>query len=312
VAPGDLRLDANRQLAAYVDSPPLPAPDDGKHDKNGNGNGNGNGKEAKQEARQATRKTRARAVKKRPPRPPPPRKHKIVVVDFEGRPKARFPAVQVDGSDEPPRDLRFLVDGRLLYEVTLPPPAAPDAPKQPARPARRPARAKARGKAAVHAAADRPAAAFPSWFPAPRLFVIQPVSGRRTRPQRCDGVHFALPPGVNRLAFVGGKPDAAFVSVDGAQAYPRRGRTIIASNVAWSKDGTSVAFLETPPAGPARLVLLAEPDNPTGDTVWPLPASLSLDGARVFWAGRGRIVVGKSVGRPLFATSFVKEKPFEP
>jgi hypothetical protein len=125
-------------------------------------------------------------------------------------------------------------------------------------------------------------------------------------------VQFALPPALNRVAFVGGKPDAAFVSVDGAQVYPRRGRTTIASNVAWSRDGTSVAFLETPTGGPPRLVLLAEPDNPTGDTVWPLPATLSLDGARVFWAGRGRLVVGKSVGRPLFATSFVKEKPFEP
>jgi hypothetical protein len=102
------------------------------------------------------------------------------------------------------------------------------------------------------------------------------------------------------------------VVVDGAQVYPRKGRSVIAGEPAWSKDGHSVAFLELRPHAPARLVLLAEYDNPTGDTTWDLPASAALEGARVFWAGSGKLVVGKSSMRPIFAATFFKEKPPPP
>jgi hypothetical protein len=96
--------------------------------------------------------------------------------------------------------------------------------------------------------------------------------------------------------------------------YPRKGQTIIASDPAWSKDGTSLAFLEARPAKPPRLVLLAEFDNPTGDTLWDLPPTVALDGTQVFWANHGKLVVGKSVLKPVFATPFVKEPPvkFDP
>src|SRR6185295_4329260 len=80
--------------------------------------------------------------------------------------------------------------------------------------------------------------------PPPRLFIIQPIAPR-ARPIRCQGVHFAFSREKDRLAFVAGKAEAAFVAVDGAQVYPRRGRTIVASAPAWSKDGRSLAFLET-------------------------------------------------------------------
>src|SRR5207247_3627682 len=53
-------------------------------------------------------------------------------------------------------------------------------------------------------------------------------------------------------------PEAAYVAVDGAQVYPRKGRTVVASEPAWSRDGHSLAFLELPAARPPRLVLLAE------------------------------------------------------
>jgi hypothetical protein len=108
---------------------------------------------------------------------------------------------------------------------------------------------------------------------------------------------------------VGGDPEASFVSVDGAQVYPRKGRTVIGGEPAWSKDGHSVAFLELRPKAPARLVLLAEYDNETGDTTWDLPPSAAVDGARVAWAGTGKLLVVKSSMRPIFSATFFKEKP---
>jgi hypothetical protein len=141
-----------------------------------------------------------------------------------------------------------------------------------------------------------------------RLFVIQPVS-RRSRPIRCDGVRFAFTARQDHLAFVSGTPSAGFVSVDGVKVYPRRGSTFVASDPAWSRDGMAVAFVETPTAARPRLVLLAEYDNPTGDTAWDLPASSPLDGVRVFWSGTSRLVVGKTALHPLFAASFTKQRP---
>jgi hypothetical protein len=134
----------------------------------------------------------------------------------------------------------------------------------------------------------------------------------RARPIRCEGVFFSFIEAGGRVAFVSGLPEAAFVAVDGAQVYPRRGRARIASGPAWSRDGRSLAFLETPAEAPARLVLLAEFDNPTGDTTWDLPAAMRLDGARVFWIAPGTLAVGKNAMKPLFTTSFVKEVPRSP
>ncbi|HEX4403631.1 MAG TPA: hypothetical protein VH560_02305, partial [Polyangia bacterium] len=82
-----------------------------------------------------------------------------------------------------------------------------------------------------------------------------------------------------------------------------------ASAPAWSKDGHSLAFLEARVDRPARLVLLAELDNPTGDTTWDLPPTATTDGALVFWAGSSKLVVGKTQMRPVFSASFSKETP---
>jgi hypothetical protein len=252
-------------------------------------------------------------AEKRPPKHPVPRQYHIVVVDTEGRPRAAFRSVTVRGSDEPPKDLHFLSEDRLVYEVVMPPP-----PPKPPRKSPPPPKPKARARAAP---ARGPAGKKPEPPPRPllekvewppkRLFVIQPVV-RGARPIRCEGVRFASTVKQDHLAFVAGKPEAAFVSVDGVQVYPRKGRTIISSDPAWGKDGLSLAFLEVPPAGVGRLVLLAEFDNPTGDTLWDLPPSATLDGVRVFWAGPGKLVVGKTQMRPVFATSFVKETPPPP
>jgi hypothetical protein len=242
---------------------------------------------------------------RKPVKHPPPRRYQILVVDPEGARRALFDTVTLRGSDEPPRDFRFFTEDRLIYEVVQPPP-----PPAPPPPRKRPASA----RRPPH---PRPASHLP--LPDPtlphRLFVIQPVE-RRPRRIRCEGVRFAFTTQHDHFAFVAGKPEAGFVSVDGAQVYPRRGRSIIASDLAWSRDGRSLAFLETPAAGKPRLVLLAEFDNPTGDTSWDLPAAASaagsVEGARVLWSGPGKLVVAKTPTHPLFSASFVKEKPHVP
>jgi hypothetical protein len=247
----------------------------------------------------------------KPGRRPPLRRHDIVVVDNQGRRVASFRAVAAKRGDEPPKDLRFLSEERLVYEVVEPPPE----PSPPAKPAKRkpqpkpPAHAKKAAPKAATAAAPKIALAPPPRpLPPARTFVIQPIAPR-ARPIKCVGVHFTFSREKDRLAFVSGTAEAGFVSVDGAQVYPRRGRTMVASAPAWSKDGRSLAFLEARAAQPSRLVLLAELDNPTGDTTWDLPPTANTDGALVFWAGSGKLVVGKTQMRPVFSASFTKETP---
>jgi len=139
------------------------------------------------------------------------------------------------------------------------------------------------------------------------LFVIQPLAPH-ARPIRCEGFNFTFAPQHDQLAFVGGQAGAGFVAVDGAQVYPRRGRTIVASAPVWSKDGHSLAFLEQPVAHPARLVLVAALDNPTGDTTWDLPADAKIDGASVSWAGAGKLVVRRTTLHPIFSATFITER----
>jgi hypothetical protein len=233
-------------------------------------------------------------------RRPVPRRHEIVVVDNQGRRVATFRAVVAKRGDEPPKDLRFLSEERLVYEVVEPPPdAAPPA-------AHKTSRVKKAAKK-IKAAPAAPRVAV-SPLPPPRTLVIQPIAPR-ARAIKCVGAHFTFTHDKERLAFVSGTTESAFVAVDGAQVYPRRGRTIVASAPAWSKDGHSLAFLEARADRPARLVLLAELDNPTGDTTWDLPPTATTDGAGVFWAGSGKLVVGKTQMRPVFSASFSKEMP---
>lgn len=252
----------------------------------------------------------------KPGRRAPLRRHQIIVVDNQGQKVGTFRAITAPKSDEPPKELRFLSEDRLVYEVvaSLPPEGAatPPTAKAAKKLAARGRKASPRGRDAKHAAkksrAEPARAATDKPAPPRRLFVIQPIAPR-ARPIRCEGFYFSFPPQHDRLAFVAGQPEAAFVAVDAAQVYPRRGKTVVSSAPVWSKDGRSLAFLESPPEKPTRLVLLAEFDNPTGDTTWDLPADSPVDGTRVFWAGSGKLVVGKTVMRPIFSASFVKENP---
>jgi hypothetical protein len=249
----------------------------------------------------------------RGPPPPPegkpikhPRRYQIVVTDAAGKRTMKFRPVVAKGSDEPPKDVHFLADNRLIYEVVDPPPAPPPPPKPAAKGKAKASKVSRPIKVTKAPAKVSPQAAKPEARPT-RLFVIQPLA-RRGRLIRCVGERFSFTAQQDHLAFVGGEPEASFVSVDGAQVYPRKGRTQIGGEPAWSRDGHSLAFLELRHQAASRLVLLAEYDNPSGDTTWDLPMSTALDGARVFWAGSGKLVVGRSSLKPIFAASFHKEK----
>jgi hypothetical protein len=244
----------------------------------------------------------------RPGRRVPPRRHEIVVVDNQGRHVLSFRPIAPRIGDEPPGDLQFLSEERLAYEVvSRSPPTATAPPKRTALPKTK-SRAAARStRAGPKPVGARGPSAPPPPLPPPRLFVIQPLAPG-ARPIRCQGLHFTFTREHDRLAFVGGPTGTAFVAVDGAQVYPRRGRTIVASAPAWSKDGRSLAFLETPPAHPPRLVLVAALDNPTGDVTWDLPADAPIEGATVSWTGSGKLIVKKAATRPIFSASFVTER----
>lgn len=301
VAPDELRFSPGKKLAALVSELPTPPP--------------------------------------RGRRAAPRRAYRIVVVDLEGNQRAGFRAASVPTTDDPPRDLRFLDEDRLVYEVALPPPPPVAPVAKAASPITTRTHGAARGKRKPPKAAagggrqgapkGRPARNVPAPSPAPsvaagpagsiatdepapprRLFIIQPVA-RRSRPIRCDGVRFAFSPRHDHLAFVAGKPAATFVAVDGKPVYPRQGRTDVISDPAWSPDGIALALLERRANGAQRLVLVADHDNPTGDTNWDLPPTLVLTGAHVFWVGADKLVVGKSLTSPLFTTSFEVQRPQE-
>jgi hypothetical protein len=278
VDPAEVRLSPGRLRAAFVRSPPALVPT-------------------------------------RPGQRARPRLHQIVVVDNQGQRVSAFRPITAAHSDEPPKDLRFLSEDRLVYEVVAPAPpeAAPAPSKAVTRGATGARQGKSRGRATARTAAKKstrePPTAAPEKLPLARLFVIQPIAPG-ARPIRCTGFHFAFTRERDRLAFVSGQAaESTFVSVDGVQVYPRRGRTAVSSAPVWSKDGRSLAFLESPSARPTRLVLLAEFDNPTGDTTWDLPPTTSIEGTLVFWAGSGKLLVGKTAMRPVFSASFTKEAP---
>src|SRR5450432_4105643 len=214
VPPTELRVSPGLLRAAYVRSPPI--------------------------------------VPVKPGRRAQPRRHEIVVVDNQGRRVASFHAVAAKHGDEPPKDLRFLSEERLVYEVVEPPPepASPSKPLARKPPPHAAPHAKKAKPAAPHVAVAPPPHLAP--LPPPRTFVIQPVVAR-ARPIRCVGVHFTFSRDRDKLAFVSGTAEAGFVAVDGAQVYPRRGRAMVASAPAWSKDGRSLAFLEARATEPPRL-----------------------------------------------------------
>ncbi len=156
--PDALRFSAAKQWAAFVRSPPPEPP-------------------PKQPPRR--------------PRKPKPRRHEIFVVDMEGRPHARFKPITARGSDEPPKDLRFLSEDKLVYEVVSPPPEAEPVKPPPRRKPRGRVRVKAPPKPPTPDSLDRahPAAVRGAAVrPAPRAQGPgDPLRGRALRVHRQEG-----------------------------------------------------------------------------------------------------------------------------
>lgn len=209
----------------------------------------------------------------------------IVVADVQGRIRARLKVRVIKADTAAPTDLRFLDDQRLVYETVLP-----------SRESTPVSRGKPRG--------TQPRANAPGQ----KLLVIQPVS-RGKRPIPCEGSGFTFSPRKDQVAFVSGEPDAAVVKVDGRRVYPRHATSTIVAEPVWSPDGAALAFVEAPPGVAPRLILVADLEDGSSDTTWDLPPTIRLEGLHVFWAGPGKLVVGKTAASPAFATSFEVQRP---
>ncbi|HVR61883.1 MAG TPA: hypothetical protein VMU50_08290 [Polyangia bacterium] len=179
-------------------------------------------------------------------------------------------------------ELRFLGEDRLYYRL----------PSAPARPA----------------AWRRPAVAPPSL-----RYAIQPIQQTQpTKPTKtgggpiaCTGRDFVFSPAGDHVAYVGGDSTRHRLYVDGQPVYPRRGATTLRGEPAWANDSLGLAAIES--GAHRRLVVLVEFDNPTGDNTWPLPPEAADPSLHVFWAGAGKLVVGPSLTKPVFAASFDRE-----
>jgi hypothetical protein len=203
--------------------------------------------------------------------------YRIAVFGVAGEHRAEIAAAR-PGMIE---DLRFLGESRLVYRIAAPPPS--------------------QGKRATgpRQTGKRKAPPVPTV-----VYVIQPFIPIAS-PMICEGRSFTFSPNGDHLAWVSGASGRDWLGADGAQVYPRAGVTRIQGEPAWSSDGRSLALIEggTKP----NLVVLVEFDNPHGDNVWPLPPDATDPTMRVFWAGAGRLVVGREITKPVFATSFRRE-----
>jgi hypothetical protein len=168
----------------------------------------------------------------------------------------------------PVSELRFLGEDRLTYRLPVTPSARP------------PAR------------------------PAPLRYAIQPTKAGAA-PVVCTGWHFVLSPAGNHVAYVGGDKNRQRLLVDGEAVYPRHGFTTLRGEPAWASDSLGLAAIES--GAHRQLVVLVEFDNPTGDNTWRLPPEADDPSLHVFWAGPGKLVVGPSLTKPVFAASFHRD-----
>lgn len=215
----------------------------------------------------------ANAKRAKARRPPPTI---IAVYSAKGEPSGEFRALGVGAISE----LRFLGEDRLFYRLPVKPSAAHKARRRPSRSA--------------------------SALPPPLRYALQPIKPEAA-PIACTGWRFVFSPAGDHVAHVGGDDQHQRVFVDGVAVYPRRGATTLQGDPAWAADSLGLAAIET--GARHRLVVLVEFDNPTGDNTWPLPPEASDPALRVFWAGSGKLVVGPSLTKPVFAASFHRDAP---
>ena len=181
----------------------------------------------------------------------------------------------------PVQDLRYLGEDRLFYFLP------------PVLPARASGRRGRRGRRGLS-------------LPPPLRYAIQPMQPGAP-PIACTGRQFVFSPAGDHVAYLTGDAKRQRLFADGQAVYPRQGWTAIQGEAAWSQDGASLALIES--GARHRLVVLVEYDNPTGDNSWPLPPEADDPSLHVYWAGLGKLVVGPSLTKPLFAASFHRDPP---
>ena len=138
--------------------------------------------------------------------------------------------------------------------------------------------------------------------PAARVYVVHDVDTGEILSAR-GTAELEYGPERRHVAFVTGAIGRQNVVVDGRNVWPRRGVTHIFGAPAWSPDGHGIAFVESGAHG-ARLVVLVEFDNPTGDLTWNVPDDALAPGLKVFWAGDSKVLIGESALHPRFAADW--------
>jgi hypothetical protein len=134
------------------------------------------------------------------------------------------------------------------------------------------------------------------------VFVVHDVESGEVLNAR-SGTGFVWGPERKHVAFVAGAGDRQSVVVDGRTVWPRRGTTRLQQAPVWSPDGHGIALVEEGPAG-ARLVVLLEWEDPSGDLTWAVPKEALAPGLRVFWAGDSKVVIGETGLKPRFAAGW--------
>lgn len=120
------------------------------------------------------------------------------------------------------------------------------------------------------------------------------------------GTRFVWSPGRKQLAYVTGKKNRDEIKVAGQTIWPRitagRGKRKILGELAWSPDGSGLAFKEI--SGKQKnLVVLLVIDNPQGDLTWPLPRAALKSEHHLYW-GKSKVIIGTSALKPSFAANW--------
>ena len=136
----------------------------------------------------------------------------------------------------------------------------------------------------------------------PAVYVVHDVQSGDVLAAR-SGAGFVWGPERRHVAVFAGAGDRQSLVVDGRTVWPRRGTTRLHQAPVWSPDGHGLALVDQGQTG-ARLVVLVEYDDSSGDLTWNVPKDALSPGLRVFWANDSKVVIGESVLRPRFAAGW--------
>lgn len=105
------------------------------------------------------------------------------------------------------------------------------------------------------------------------------------------------------FAEVRGKRGQQALFVDNRRIWPRQGATTFHGQPVWSPDGHGLAIVEDI-AREARLVVMVEYRDPSGDLTWPIPRDAVAPTLKLFWANETKVVIGETLMRPRFAANW--------